>query len=131
WFNFLNRGDAPSGVDSNAAKDPRPKDTLFVRRARAELQGTFMGHFDFHIAGEFASTPATGATGTVADAYVIVDYLPYLKLQAGQFDLPFTLENRTSDKYFDFMERSVVVRSFGVPANKDQGAMLFGWLPKK
>ena len=59
-----------------------------------------------HIAGEFASTPATGSYGTLADCYIIVDYLPYLKLQAGQFDAPFSLENRTSDKYFDFMERS-------------------------
>src|SRR5262249_37801485 len=44
---------------------------------------------------------------------------------------PFTLENRSSDKYIDFMERSVVVRSFAVPTNKDQGLMLWGWLPKR
>jgi phosphate-selective porin len=130
-YNFLNRGSAPAGVDSNSSKDPRPRDTIFVRRARVELQGTVMKHFDFHIAGEYASTPATGSTGTVADAYVIVDYLPFLKLQGGQFDAPFTLENRTSDKYFDFMERSLAVRAFGVPTNKEQGAMLFGWLPRK
>ena len=130
-YGFLNRGDVPAGVSYNSSKDPRPKSSIFVRRARAELQGTVMGHFDFHIAGEFATTPATGQTGVVADAYVIVDYLSFLKFQGGQFDLPFTLENRTSDKYFDFMERSLAVRAFGVPTNKDQGAMIFGWLPKK
>src|SRR5689334_22347763 len=61
WYNFLNRGDAAPGVEGNSSKDPRPKNTLFVRRARIEIQGTVLGHFDFHIAGEFASTPATGS----------------------------------------------------------------------
>jgi hypothetical protein len=132
WYNFPGRGDLPAGVDPNGAKDPRPKGTLFVRRARAEMQGTFLGHFDFHIAGEFATLPPTGGyAGSLADAYIIVDYFSFLKLQAGQFDVPFTMENRTSDRSFDFMERSVAVRAFGVPQNKDAGAFLFGWLPKK
>jgi hypothetical protein len=131
WYNFPARGDLPAGAEVNSGKDPRPKNTLFVRRARVEMQGTFIRHFDFHIAGEWASAPPTGSTGTVADAYIIVDYLPYLKLQAGQFDIPFTMENRTSDKYFDFMERSLAVRAFGVPTNKDQGGFLFGWLPRR
>jgi len=128
-YNFLNRGDPPSGVDPNSAGDPRPRNTAFIRRARIETQGTIFRHFDFQIGGEFASTPATGSTGTVADAFIIVDYLSFLKVQAGQFDAPFTLENRTSDKYFDFMERSLAVRAMGIPSNKDQGGMIWGWLP--
>ena len=131
WYNFLNRGDVPAGVVPNSSGDARPKDTLFVRRARVELQGTFIGHFDFHIAGEFTTTPAAGSFGALADAFVIVDYLSFLKLQAGQFDAPFSLENRTSDKYIDFMERGTSVRFLAVPANKDQGAMIWGWLPKQ
>jgi hypothetical protein len=131
WYNFLNRGDLPPGVDNNGAKDTRPKDTLFVRRARIEVQGTFIGHFDFAIGGEFGATPATGAYGTLTDCFINIDYLPYLQLQVGQFDAPFTLENRTSDKYFDFMERSIAVRDLGVPFNKDDGAMIWGWLPRR
>jgi len=131
WYNFLNRGNLPAGADANGSKDTRPKDTLFVRRARVEVQGTFMGHFDFAIGGEFGSTPATGAYGTLTDCYVNIDYLPYLQLQAGQFDAPFTMENRTSDKFFDFMERSIAVRDLGVPSNKEDGAMLWGWLPRR
>ncbi len=129
WYNFLNRGATPPGVDSNASKDPRPKGGVFVRRARVELQGTMFRHFDFHIAGEYASTPATGSFGTVADAYMVVNYLPWLQAEIGQFDAPFTMENRTSDKYFDFMERSIVVRSWGIPSNKEIGAFIFGWVP--
>jgi hypothetical protein len=44
----------------------------------------------------------------------------------GQFDAPFTMENRTSDAYTDFIERSMVSRSLGVPRNKEVGAMLHG-----
>ena len=129
---FPNRGTSPpAGVIDNSTKDPRPRDTVFVRRARVELLGTVIGHFDFHIAAEYASVPSTGQTGIVTDAFVIVDYLTWLKLQVGQFDAPFTMENRTSDKYIDFMERSLTVRAFGVPLNKDQGAMLWGWAPKQ
>jgi hypothetical protein len=131
WYNFLNRGDVPAGVVPNSSGDPRPKDTLFVRRARIELQGTFIGHFDFHIAGEFTTTPATGSLGALADAYLIADYLSFLKIQAGQFDAPFSLENRTADKYIDFIERGPSVRYLAVPANKELGAMAWGWLPKQ
>src|SRR6185369_8178173 len=100
-----------------------------TRRARVEVQGTFIGHFDFAIGGEFGSTPALGAYGTLTDCFINIDYLPYLKLMAGQFDAPFTLENRTSDKFFDFMERSIAVRAFGIPSNKEMGAMAHGFVP--
>ena len=49
-------------------------------------------------------------------------------VQAGQFDAPFTLENRTSDAYTDFIERSMAVRALGVPRNKEIGAMVHGLL---
>jgi len=120
WYNFLNRGDAPAGVVPNSGADPRPKDTLFVRRARVELQGTFIGHFDFHIAGEFTTTPASGSLGALADAYIIADYLSWLKVQVGQFDAPFSLENRTSDKYLDFIERGPTIRFLAVPPTRSR-----------
>jgi len=130
-YTFLNRGSVPAGVNDNSSADPRPRNTIFIRRARIELQGTIIKHFDFHIAGEFATIPGQGTFGAVTDAFVIADYLSFLKVQAGQFDAPFTLENRTSDKWTDFMERSAAVRAFAVPSNKELGAMIFGWLPKQ
>jgi hypothetical protein len=36
------------------------------------------------------------------------------------------MENRTSDKYIPFMERSITVRAFGIPTNKEIGAMAWG-----
>ncbi|MEP7050227.1 MAG: porin, partial [Pseudomonadota bacterium] len=52
-------------------------------------------------------------------------------VQVGQFDAPFTMENRTSDKYIPFMERSLAVRDVGIPTNKDIGAMFWGEDPSK
>lgn len=128
---FPVRGDVPMGVDENSARDPRPRSTIFVRRARIELQGTVVKHFDFHLAGEFGTVAATGAYGTITDAFVTVNYTPWAQLQIGQFDAPFTQENRTSDKAIDFMERSLAVRAFGAPTNKEIGAMIWGYAPNK
>jgi hypothetical protein len=36
------------------------------------------------------------------------------------------MENRTSDKYIPFMERSLAVRAFGIPTNKEIGATAWG-----
>src|SRR6185503_9683307 len=92
----------------------------------------------FSIAGDFASGPPAAAN-PIAPAQLIttddfVGLAPWENLallQVGQFDAPFTLENRTSDKYFDFIERSITVRAFGIPSNKEQGAMVHGMLPGK
>jgi hypothetical protein len=63
----------------------------------------------------------------LADDYVAVALWRELAtVQVGQFDAPFTLENRTSDRYLDFMERSLTVGAVGVPDNKEVGAMIHG-----
>ena len=59
--------------------------------------------------------------GTTDDYVALAPLKNLAILQVGQFDAPFTLENRTSDKYFDFMERSITVRAFGIPENKEIG----------
>jgi hypothetical protein len=130
-YTFPGRGAPPDGVDPNSAKDPRPKTTLFVRRVRPEIQGIIANHFEWTLGGEFGTVPATGSYGTLTDAFINVNYTPYAQVQVGQFDAPFTLENRTSDKFFDFMERSIAVRDFGVPSNKEAGGMVWGYFPNK
>ncbi len=113
-----------------------PNDTFLVRRARVEMFGWIGSWFGFSIAGDFALAPAGAAnpvaqswTNATDDYVMIAPWQDLAMLQVGQFDAPFTLENRTSDKYFDFMERSITVRSFGIPSNKEVGAMLHGLLP--
>jgi phosphate-selective porin len=113
--------------------DDMPVPTLLLRRARLETTGWIGSWFNFSIAGDFAVGAPAGAD-PVAQSFIATtdDYVAIAPLgdrvivQAGQFDAPFTLENRTSDKYIDFMERSLTVRSFGIPTNKEVGAMVHG-----
>jgi phosphate-selective porin OprO and OprP len=118
--------------------NPTPNNGFLLRRARAELAGWVGPWFFFSIAGDFAAgspagaNPVAQANLNATDDYVaIAPWGDLAILQFGQFDAPFTLENRTSDKYFDFMERSITVRAFGAPTNKEVGFMVHGIHPEK
>jgi len=119
-------------VDGAAFPRQTPKSGAYIRRARVGLAGWLGGIAYFDVAVDL--TPAPADPGTVAPAALSPpdDYLALvplgdrLILQAGQFDVPFTLENRTSDAYTDFIERSMAVRLLGAPRNKDVGGMAAG-----
>jgi hypothetical protein len=109
-----------------------PKSGVFLRRARVGVGGWLGPSFYFDLSGDFAPAPAPGADIApsalpAADAYLA--FAPdgdRLIVQAGQFDAPFTLENRTSDAATDFIERAMAARTLGVPRNKEVGVMLHG-----
>jgi hypothetical protein len=121
----------------DAAFFPRqtPKSGAFLRRARVGLAGWLGGVFYFDVSVDGTPAPPGGAD-TVAPAALSPtdDYLAFapagdrLILQVGQFDVPFTLENRTSDAYTPFIERSMTVRLLGAPRGKDVGVMAHGLL---
>ena len=116
-----------------------PKNSFLLKRARLELAGWIDNIVYFQIGADFATGVPSTATIPVAqsnlnatdDFVALAPCEDRIILQFGQFDAPFTLENRTSDKYFDFMERSVTVRAFGIPSNKEQGLMLHGTNPDR
>jgi phosphate-selective porin len=117
-----------------STKNTHPTNSMIIRRARLETTGWIDNLVYFSIAGDFAASVPGGAAPVVqsnlnaTDDYIaIAPCKTLVMLQAGQFDAPFTLENRMSDKYFDFMERSITVRAFGIPDNKEIGAMLQGY----
>ncbi|TAK33313.1 MAG: hypothetical protein EPO40_00565 [Myxococcaceae bacterium] len=106
----------------------QPRAAVFLRRLRPELLGSlFHERVDFMLAGDFAA-PLNGQATT--DAFVTFNVHDWLHVQVGQFDLPFTLENRTSDRVIDFMERSFTVRNLGA-STKEPGLMLWGGLPDR
>jgi phosphate-selective porin len=119
-------------IDSAFFSQQTPKSGAFIRRARVELRGWLGPLFYFDVSGDFAPGPVAGTDVApsalpAADAYLT--FAPFgdqLMLQAGQFDVPFTLENRTSDAYTDFIERAMVARSLGAPRNKEVGVMAHG-----
>ncbi|MES1209882.1 MAG: porin [Pseudomonadota bacterium] len=114
--------------------DKTPNNTFLLRSARLELGGWVGSWVYFFLTGEFAQAPPPAAA-PVAPANLLTndDYVAIAPwgnlavLQVGQFDAPFTLENRVSSKFIPFMERSVTVRAFGIPDNKEMGAMIHGF----
>ena len=133
------------------------KPTAFLRRARPELSGELFHRWWFMIAGDFGATAIDNPRGTnetsaaapnsdptaasaryssaqtvklsaaASDVYMNYRAAPWLNVQAGQFDAPFTMENRTSEKWgTPFMERSMTVRDVAVPTQKQIGVMLWG-----
>jgi hypothetical protein len=119
-------------VDGAFFPKQNPKSGVFIRRARVELRGWVGDAFYFDVGGDFAPAPPAGAQVApslwpAADNFLA--YAPFgdaLIVQAGQFDVPFTLENRTSDGETDVIERAMTSRTLGVPRNKDVGAMVHG-----
>jgi hypothetical protein len=109
------------------------KSGFSLRRARLELAGWMGPMFYFDLAGDFAPAVSAASSGSSAgvrarsDAYVA--FAPEGDLfivQAGQFDAPFSFENRTLEAYTPFIERSLAVRALGAPNNKDLGIMVHG-----
>jgi phosphate-selective porin len=123
----------------NRVANKVPSNAFLIKRARLELSGWIANFAYFSIAGDFAAgPPATAGVPTVqtnlntTDDYVaLAPFGTIAMFQYGQYDAPFTLENRTSDKYFDFMERSITVRAFGIPQNKEVGGMILGYNEKR
>jgi Phosphate-selective porin O and P len=106
-----------------------PKSGFSLRRARLELQGWLGPMFYFDVGGDVAATSdlALPPGASSADAYVAFAPAGDLFIaQLGQFDTPFTLENRTLESYTPFIERSLAVRALAAPRNKDLGLMIHG-----
>jgi phosphate-selective porin len=121
-------------VDGAFFPRQNPKSGVYIRRARVELRGWLASLFYFDVSGDFAPVAPLGSDVAPSALPASDDYLafaPYgdrLILQAGQFDTPFTLENRTSDAYTDFIERAMTARTLGAPRNKEVGVMAHGLL---
>ena len=145
------------GFFGPGVSDTALKPTLFVRRVRPEISGEFFHRWWFMIAGDFGATAIDNPRGTnetsaaapavsptassgryasaqttrisaaATDVFLNFRASKWLNVQAGQFDAPFTLENRTSEKWgTPFMERSLTVRDVAVPTQKQIGVMLWG-----
>lgn len=145
------------GYAGPGVSDTTLKPTLFLRRARPEISGEFFHRVWFMIAGDFGATAIDNPRGTnetsaaapgmapdastgryasaqvarvsaaPTDVFLNFRATQWLNVQVGQFDAPFTMENRTSEKWgTPFMERSLTVRDVAVPTQKQIGLMLWG-----
>lgn len=153
FYSFVGPGvasvPATSGGDGLATR-------LFIRRARLGFGGEFMKRWLFNAEVEFGGqdvgnndgnaeslaapsgiTPSdsTGRSAAVsgittaaapANVWIMYRFAPWLNITVGQFNVPFSLSNRTQDAYNAWMERPLPVRAFAVPSSKDLGVMLSG-----
>ena len=108
--------------------DVQNADTFDLRRAYLTLQGKVYGDYDFKVTGDFAQQSndagGTKTTKTILDeAYFGINWAPQAKLRFGQFNMPFGLENYTSDLFNDFTERAVTE---ALTPSKERGAMVHG-----
>ena len=106
-----------------------PKSGFTLRHARLEMAGWLGPLFYFDVGGDLTPDADPAVPAATSDADVYVAFAPAADLfvvQLGQFDAPFTLENRTLEPYTPFIERSLAVRALGAPTNKDLGLMVHG-----
>jgi len=141
--------------------DTALKSTFLLRRARVEVGGEVWGHWQWLLQTEFAPTEFDNTDGTAqqyaskvgtdptgqtaryapvqtpryraqpVQVYVNYEASPLLNLQIGQINVPFTMENRTSTNTITFLDRSLAVRSWGIPEIRDIGVSLWGNLDKR
>jgi phosphate-selective porin OprO/OprP len=90
---------------------------FLVRRARLEVQGHFFHWIDLKIEADFTDAQP------LRDVYLDVQFSPELGLRGGQFKVPFSLEELTSNLHIDFVECSLV--NALAPAY-DRGVMGYG-----
>lgn len=129
-------GYAGNGVkDYQRADGSGLKADVSLKRERIELGGRILKRWYFWIGGDFSGGGVGGsetarANAVATDAIVGFELNKWFRVQIGQFDTPFTMENITSDKWLTFMERSLTVRTLGAPYNKDLGLLARGESPK-
>lgn len=107
--------------------------TFLLHRARLDVKGNISDDWNYEVYTEFA-----GATPKLLDAYTTYKIADYLKITAGQFKVPFSLESLISDADLEFIDRTQVVnalagRSTDVIGNqngRDIGAQLTGSFAK-
>ena len=82
------------------------KNGFDIRRARLDLKGNVTPIFRYRLQTEFADKPK------ILDAYAEIKIaMTILMITAGQFKIPFSLENLTSSNKLEMIDRSQAVEA--------------------
>src|SRR5215510_3445926 len=90
---------------------------FLVRRARFELMGEAYKWIAVKIEADFTDSQP------LRDVYLDLKFFPEFRLKGGQFKVPFSMEELTSDLYIDFVERSLLNQ---IAPSYDAGVMGYG-----
>lgn len=94
--------------------------TFLVRTARLTAAGSLYKYYKFKVEADFGDGQAQ-----LKDGYIEAAYIKPLNIRFGQFKEPFSLEENTSSRYIDFVERSMLN---GLVPARDVGCMIHGSL---
>jgi phosphate-selective porin OprO and OprP len=83
-----------------------------IRRARLDIKGAISPYFSYRVQTDFADKPK------LLDAYGEIKIADYFTITAGQFKVPFSMENLTSSNKLEMIDRSQVVEAL-VARSKD------------
>lgn len=120
-FDFYAFGGA--GVkDYQRADNTGLKANLHARRVRVEIGGRIAKHW-FFLAGVQSTS---GAALVPLNNFLGVDIAPMLKVQVGQFRVPFGMDNVTGIRWGEFMERTLGATTLAAPLTRDLGIMAWG-----
>lgn len=95
-----------------ALEEPGKKDGFDIRRARLDLRGSVTPFFLYRVQADIADKPK------MIDAYGEIRLANYFSITAGQFKIPFSLENLASSNKLEMIDRSQVVEAL-VARGKD------------
>jgi phosphate-selective porin OprO and OprP len=116
-------------VRYNAFQQKGKPDGFDIRRARLDFQGDFASKWSYRLLIDFvgaSGTNGSAATGgalvspTLLDAFIAYKAFNFLKITAGQFTIPFSMENITQDRLLETPDRSQVVSA--LVARKGDGS---------
>jgi phosphate-selective porin OprO/OprP len=83
-----------------------------IRRARVDLKGSVTPYFSYRLQADLVDKPK------LIDAYGEIKLTDYFSITAGQFKIPFSMENLTSSNKLEMIDRSQVVEAL-VARSKD------------
>lgn len=116
-------------VGTGVGKEDGTVGSVSIPRLRVYLQGTvFKPWLRYKFEIELANLKTDATTnlnnGRITDGYVEFAKSPYATLRAGQYKIPFGLQELTSDWRQEFVERSIASAKFA--PSRDVGLMLGG-----
>ena len=107
-------------------------DRFRLRRARINVTGVFLDHFDFKLEGDFSQTDGLGkdkhgdtrSAFSASDVFLNWNQFPEANIKFGQYKAPFGIEQTTLDTILFTAERSLVTGA--LTPERQIGVQLWG-----
>lgn len=134
WGQFRYIGDDKEDFDgdssgSGVGHEDGYSSSFSISRLRAYFQGTvYKPWIGYRLEVEFSNTNTDGSN-KIKDGYVEVSKVKLAAVRLGQYKVPFSLQELTSDQRGEFIERAITNMKFA--AGRDLGVMLWGTTPDK